>query len=166
MSTKRLMRLAAAVISVKLMAFSAAAQETDMQTAELNKLTYGYEREFPEWTFDEGIEKVTAALSEQGFGVLTEIDVKATMKKKLDKEYPQYKILGACNPVLADQALQADNHIGLLMPCNVVVRELEAGGIAISMMNPGVMSEVSQADGLENVATEGEALVKQVLESL
>src|SRR3989339_2035429 len=129
----------------------------------IKKLPYGYERALPGVTYENALEKVTAALQEKGFGVLTEIDVKATMKKKLDKEYPKYKILGACNPVLADRALTADTYIGLLMPCNVVVRETEDSKIMVSVMNPQVMSSMSDSPVLHAVADEAEKLVKEVL---
>jgi uncharacterized protein (DUF302 family) len=132
----------------------------------IKKLPYGYERALPGVTYENALEKVTAALQEKGFGVLTEIDVKATMKKKLDKEYPKYKILGACNPVLADRALTADTYIGLLMPCNVVVRETEDSRIMVSVMNPQLMSSMSDSPVLHAVADEAEKLVKEVLESL
>ena len=96
---------------------------------------------------------------------LTEIDVQATMKKKLDKDYPKYKILGACNPVLADRALTADTHIGLLMPCNVVVREVD-GKVFVSVMNPQLMASMSDDPALKQVASEAEQLVKEVLDEL
>ncbi len=136
-----------------------------MQNKEISKLAYGFERELIGSTFDDALEKVAIALQDKGFGILTEIDVKATMKKKLDKEYPQYKILGACNPVLADRAMTVDNHIGLLMPCNVVVREVD-GRIFVSVMNPQLMASMSDDPELHKVANEAEMLVKEVLEDL
>jgi uncharacterized protein (DUF302 family) len=163
---KRILRAVVAILSVMLLAASAFAQETEMQTAEITKLQYGYERELPGVSYEDALEKVTTALQDKGFGILTEIDVTATMKKKLDKDYPNYKILGACNPVLADRALTADIYMGLLMPCNVVVREQENGTIAVSVMNPQVMGSMSDHPDLKAVADEAEALVKQVLESL
>lgn len=81
-------------------------------------------------------QKVEAALAEQGFGVLTEIDIRATMKKKLDKEYLPHVILGACNPVFADRALQSDPHISTMLPCNVTLRQTESGDIEVAAIDP------------------------------
>ncbi|MBU0690214.1 DUF302 domain-containing protein [bacterium] len=131
----------------------------------INQLAYGFEKELSGVDFEEALERVTEALQGKGFGVLTEIDVKATMKKKLDKEYPKYKILGACNPVLADRALTADKYIGLMLPCNVVVREV-AGRVLVSVMNPQIMASMSDDPELQKIASEAEKLVKEMLVEL
>lgn len=99
-----------------------------------------------DYGFDEAIEKVTAALGEEGFGVLSDIDVAAKMKEKLDRDMPRYRILGACNPALAWDAVHAVPEIGLLLPCNVLVREDESGGTRVSFMDPeAVLSLVDDA---------------------
>jgi len=97
---------------------------------------YGITREYPEMDFDTALGAVTDALATEGFGVLTEIDVQATLKTKLDVDYPRYRILGACNPPFAHQALTAEPLIGLLLPCNVVVAERAEGGSLVSMLDP------------------------------
>lgn len=102
--------------------------------------------------YERAIERVTATLKEEGFGVLTEIDVKATLKQKLDVDFRRYVILGACNPPFAYQALSAELEIGLLLPCNVIVYETEDGGSVVSAMNPMAVLGMVDNPALKEVA--------------
>ncbi|MDM8519686.1 DUF302 domain-containing protein [Anaerolineales bacterium HSG6] len=117
-------------------------------------------------SYAEAIEKVTAALKTEGFGVLTEIDVKTTLKKKIDAEFRRYVILGACNPNLAHQALQNELEIGLLLPCNVIVYETDDGQATISIVDPLVMLGVVDSPSLKAVADEAYARLSRVRDSL
>ena len=116
--------------------------------------------------FEEAIEKVTAALKEEGFGVLTEIDIKATLKKKLDVDFRKYQVLGACNPPLAHEALKAEPHIGLMLPCNVIVQEHENGDVEVSAVDPVASMQAIENDELGDVAGEVSYLLKKVIDSL
>lgn len=111
--------------------------------------------------YEEALEKVTEELKKEGFGVLTEIDVKATLKKKLDEDFRKYKILGACNPNLAHQALLTELDIGALLPCNVVVYE-ENGGSVVGIVDPISMLGVVDNADLDSVANEAQTRLKRV----
>lgn len=113
--------------------------------------TYGFTKKL-NIPYDEAVKKATAALKEEGFGVLTEIDVKATLKNKLDVDFQRYVILGACNPPLAHEALSAELEIGLLLPCNAIVYETEDGGSVVSALNPMVALGIVDNPELQGVA--------------
>lgn len=131
----------------------------------METLRYGLERHLAGTPFDQAVEKVTDALKREGFGVLTEIDVKATLRKKLDIDFRPYMILGACNPGLAHKALAAEPQIGLLLPCNVVVQEMP-DGVAVSIADPRAMFTLVDNPEVESVAEEAGARLRRVLDSL
>ena len=116
--------------------------------------------------FEEAIEKVTGQLREQGFGVLTEIDMKATLKKKLGVDIRRYVILGACNPNLAYKAMQNELEIGLLLPCNVIVYETDDGQATVSFIDPLMMMGITGNKALEEVAIEARKRLDTALEAL
>ena len=118
-------------------------------------------------SYDQAIERTRSALKDQGFGVLTEIDVKATMKAKLDAEFRPYVILGACNPPLAHRALSADLGIGLLLPCNVVVYDNLDGTSTVEAMDPqAALGLVGDNPAIADVASEARARLRRALDSL
>lgn len=118
------------------------------------------------YAFDDAVNRVTEELAKEGFGVLTEIDVKATLKKKLDLDKRPYKILGACNPVLANQALDAEPDIGLLLPCNVIVREDEDGAVVVGFMDPIAVLTLVEQEGVKELAAEVRSRLERVRDSM
>lgn len=129
----------------------------------IEESAYGLRVRLPGVDYETAVERATAALKEEGFGVLTTIDVKQTLKQKLDREFRRYVILGACNPVLADRALHLELEIGLLLPCNVIVYEDEPGRTVVAAMAPlPAMSMVGKAE-LKDVAAEADARLRRAL---
>ena len=117
-------------------------------------------------SFDEAVARVVAELRREGFGVLTEIDVKDTLKKKLDVDFRKYYILGACNPSFAYRALQAETHIGVMLPCNVIIQEYEEGSVEVAAIDPiASMQAVDNAD-LAEIATQVRSKLQQVIDRL
>lgn len=127
-------------------------------------MKYGFSKT-TDYTFEEAIQKVTDELKKEGFGVLTTIDVKDTLKKKLDVDFKKYTILGACNPPLAHQALQAEEELGLLLPCNVVVYEKENKTV-VSVFDPMIMAHIIDNPEMKPVAEEVKKKLEKVLEAV
>jgi uncharacterized protein (DUF302 family) len=119
-----------------------------------------------DYSFEEAVEKVTEELKKEGFGVLTEIDVQATLKKKLDVDFKKYQILGACNPPFAYKALQAENKIGAMLPCNVIVQELDNGKTEVAAVDPVASMQAVENDELSDIANEIRAKLQRVIENL
>ena len=127
---------------------------------------YGLRIEVP-LTYEQAVSRATEALKAEGFGVLTTIDVRQTLKQKLDREFRKYVILGACNPPLADRALHAELEIGLLLPCNVIVYETEPGRSAVAAMAPiAALGIVGENAELANVAREADQRLRRALGSM
>jgi uncharacterized protein (DUF302 family) len=139
-------------------------QHRDSEPAQV--LSYGFSCELKEQDFDTAITRVTEALKAEGFGVLTDIDVQATMRTKLGIEGSPYRILGACNPPLAHQALQAEADIGLLLPCNVVVREAADGLLVVSFMDPMAVMQMTGNAEVSSVAQEVNERLQRVMAAL
>lgn len=116
--------------------------------------------------FDQAVDRVTAALSSAGFGVLSDIDVAATMKKKLDRDMPPYRILGACNPQMAWQALEAEPRIGAMLPCNVIVRETGEGRTEVSAIDPVVSMQGVDNPGLGPIAEQVRTMLREVMDGM
>lgn len=128
-------------------------------------MKYYHEKTLKDVRFDEAIQKVTEALKEEGFGILTEIDVKETLKKKLDEDFRPYKILGACNPPFAHKALLAEDKIGVMLPCNVIVQQVD-DGVEVAVVDPLASMQAVDNKDLAGIATEIQAKLKSVIESL
>lgn len=116
--------------------------------------------------FDEAIEKVRESLKEKGFGVLTDIDIRDTLHKKLDVDFRPYRILGACNPPYAHKALQAEDKIGTMLPCNVIVQQKENGEIEVAAVDPVASMQAVANDELGEIATEIQQKLREAIEAL
>lgn len=129
-------------------------------------MNYCFTTTLQEKNFDKAIEDVTAALKVEGFGVLTEIDVKETLKKKIDVDFKKYKILGACNPEFAHKALSAEDKIGVFLPCNVIVEENDNGEIEVSAVDPIASMSSVKNNALEGIAMEVRKKLLRMIEHL
>jgi len=129
-------------------------------------MSYYFNKVLSGRSYDEAIEQVTEELKKEGFGILTQIDVKETLKNKIDVDFKKYKILGACNPHFAYKALQSEDKIGVLLPCNVIVEEHENGDVEVSAVDPiSSMSTVGN-ESLESLASEVQQKLIKVIENL
>jgi len=122
-------------------------------------------RALPGVAYDDAVRRVEEALKQEGFGILTRIDVRETLKQKIDVDFHPYVILGACNPPLAHRALSAEDTIGLMLPCNVVVAATDSGS-EVAIAKPKMMMQVADAEGLEEVADEAQARLERALDSV
>lgn len=127
---------------------------------------YGFEVTLTGVSYDDTLQRVTEELKKEGFGVLTEIDVKSTFKKKLDVDFRRYAILGACNPTLAHRALSSDPQIGLLLPCNVVVQETPAGTVSVSIADPRAMFALVDKPEVAPLADDAYARLQRVIQAV
>ncbi|MGD9592099.1 MAG: DUF302 domain-containing protein [Candidatus Berkiella sp.] len=126
---------------------------------------YGFGKQVP-YSFEIAIQKVTEALQTEGFGILTEIDAAATIKKKLNLDMPSYRILGACNPTLAHRALEIEPNIGLLLPCNVVVRKDINNQVYVEFMDPSIISMLESNPALVELSQEVKQKLERVMQTL
>ena len=129
-------------------------------------MNYYFNKVLNSKSFNEAIEQVTAELKKEGFGVLTEIDIKKTLKNKIDVDFKNYKILGACNPHFAYKALQSEDKIGVLLPCNVIVEEHENGEIEVSAVDPIASMGTVENENLGDLASEVQQKLIKVIKSL
>lgn len=130
------------------------------------EIRYALVKELPEMEFDDAVERTTELLADEGFGVLTEIDVKETLKKKIDVDFRRYVILGACNPKLAHQALSGEPMIGVLLPCNVVVMEREGGGVIVAGFKPTAGFSLVDNPEVSPIAEQVEVRMRRMLDRL
>lgn len=119
-----------------------------------------------DYGFDEAIERVTEILKSKGFGVLTDIDVKATLKKKIDVDFRKYRILGACNPTFAHKALSNEDKVGTMLPCNVIVQEHESGGVEVSAIDPVASMSAVNNPALGDIAVQVQGMLRDVINEL
>jgi uncharacterized protein (DUF302 family) len=131
----------------------------------MEKTQYGFKKALKS-SFEEAVEEVTQALKKEGFGILTQIDVKDILKKKLNVDFRKYIILGACNPPFAYQSLQAETEIGLLLPCNVIVYEDDSGNTVVSAVNPESAMGMIDNPKLKEIANQVQAKLKKVVDTL
>jgi uncharacterized protein (DUF302 family) len=131
----------------------------------MKQTSYGFSKTV-NLAFNDAIEKVTEELKKEGFGILTEIDVKETLKKKLDVDFNNYKILGACNPPFAHKALQSEEQIGLMLPCNVIVYENEEGNLVVAAVDPIASMQAVANEKLGEIAGEVQNRLKKVIENM
>jgi uncharacterized protein (DUF302 family) len=132
----------------------------------MREVSYGYHKNLGNITMDQATSRVTEALATEGFGIVSEMNVTETLKKKINVNIRPYKILGACNPGLAHAALQAEEMIGLLLPCNVIVFEREDGTANVSFAKPSAMFQVVDNPDMQGMASEVDARIRRVLEQL
>jgi len=131
----------------------------------MEKTQYGFKKALKS-SFEEAVEEVTQTLKKEGFGILTQIDVKDILKKKLNVDFRKYIILGACNPPFAYQSLQAETEIGLLLPCNVIVYEDDSGNTVVSAVNPESAMGMIDNPKLKEIANQVQAKLKKVVDTL
>ncbi len=129
-------------------------------------MQYYFNKFIKEKSFEEVIQSIESELKQEGFGVLTEIDVKATLKKKIDVDFKKYKILGACNPHFAYKALQSEEHIGVFLPCNVIVIEQDSKTIEVAAVDPIASMQSVENKELHSLASEVQNKLKSVIENL
>ena len=132
----------------------------------IEEVGYAIARNLPKWDYDSTVDRVRDLLAEEGFGVITEIDVKKTLKKKLDLDFQRYIILGACNPVLASQALTEEPYLGVLLPCNVVVMERNGGGSTVVAFDPMAAFDLVGNKKIKPIGGEVEEALRRVLSGI